>query len=133
MSTDSKARSFTIANRPLTVIVAIIGQFVIAGHLLFPVVFYVRYGGLRTLADPEVLLGVVSAIALLRKADSSWWFALITDSFWVFAVLYGGGALDWNIAVVLVVPLTVALLLLMPSARNYYCATNITSLRIHPS
>jgi hypothetical protein len=133
MSTDAKARSLTIANRPLTVVVAIIGQFVIAGHLLFPVVFYVRYGGLWTVADPEVLLGVISAIALLRKADSSWWFALITDLFWVAAVLYGAGTVNWNIATFLILPLSVAVLLLTPSARNFYCSTNIRSLRIHPS
>jgi|SRR5215472_7686973 hypothetical protein len=133
MSTDSKARSFTIANRPLTVIAAIIGQFVIAGHLLLPVVVYVRYGGLRALADPEVLLGVISAIALLWKADSSWWFALITDSLWVAAVLYGERSVNWNVAAVLAPPLSVAVLLLTPSARNFYCTTNISSLRIHLS
>jgi hypothetical protein len=133
MSTDSKARSLTVANRPLTVIAAMIGQFVIAGHLLFPVVFYVRYGGLRTLTDPEVLLGVISAFALLRKADSSWWFALIIDSFWVAAALYGERAVNWNVAAIVALPLSVAVFLLMPSARNFYCTTNITSLRIHPS
>ena len=133
MSTDSKARSFTIANRPLTVIAAIIGQFVIAGHLLLPVVVYVRYGGLRALADPEVLLGVISAIALLWKADSSWWFALITDALWVAAVLYGERSVNWNVAAVLAPPLSVAVLLLTPSARNFYCTTNISSLRIHLS
>jgi hypothetical protein len=133
MSTDLKARSLTVSNRPLTVIVAIVGQFVIAGHLLFPVVFYVRYGGLRTLGDPEVLLGVISAIALLRKADSSWWIAVITDSLWVAAVLIGEGAVNWDMAALLILPLSVVVLLLMPSARNFYCTTNITSLRIHPS
>ena len=133
MSTDSKARGLTVLNRPLAVILATIGQFVIAGYLLFPAVVYFRYGGLWAVADPEVLLGVISAIALLRKADSGWWFALITDSFWVFALLYGEGTVDWNVAPVLALPLSVAVLLLMPSARNYYCTTNITSLRIHPS
>ena len=133
MSTDSKARGWTVSSRPLTVIVAVIGQFVIAGRLLFPAVFYIRYGGLWAIADPEVLLGVISAIALRRKADSSWWLALITDSFWVGIVLYGEGAVNWNIAVVLIVPLSVAVLLLTPSARRFYCTTNITSLRIHPS
>ena len=133
MSTNSKARSLTILNRPLTVIAAITGQLVIAGHLLSPVLLYVRYGGLRTLADPEVLLGVISAIALLRKADSGWWLALITDSFWVAAVLYAGGTVNWNIAAILILPLGVAVLLLTPSARNFYCTTNISSLRIHPS
>jgi len=127
------AWSLTVANRPLTVILAIVGQFVIAGHLLFPVVFYFRYGGLRAVADPEVLLGVIGAIALLRKADSSWWFTLIIDLCWVVAVLYTERAVNWNVASVLVLPLSVAVLLLMPSARNYYCTTNITSLRIHPS
>ena len=133
MGTDSRARNLTISNRPLTVIAAIIGQFVIAGHMLFPAVFYVRYGGLWAVADPEVLLAVVSAIALLRKADSSWWFALITDSCWVAAVLYAERTLDWNTAEVLMLPLSVAVLLLTPSARRFYCTTNITSLRIHPS
>ena len=132
MSTDSKARSLTVSNLPLTVILAIIGQFVIAGHLLIPVVVYLRYGGLRTLADPEVFLGVASAIALLRKADSSWWFALITDSFWVCAALYAGGVVNWNAAAVVILPLSVVVLLLTPSARNFYCTTNISSLRIHP-
>jgi hypothetical protein len=133
MSTDSTARSFNISNRPLTVILAIIGQFVIAIRLFFPVVFYVRYGGLWALTDPEVFLGVGSAIALLRKADSSWWFALIIDSFWVAVVLYGERAVNWNVAAILVLPLSVAVLLLTPSARHFYCTTNITSLRIHPS
>jgi len=133
MAIDSTVRSFTVLSRPLTVILAIIGQCLIAGHLLFPVVFYVRYGGLWALADPEVLLGVISAIALLRKADSSWWFALITDSFWVFAALYAGGVADWNVAKVLVLPLSVAVLLLTPSARHFFCTANITALRIHPS
>lgn len=133
MSTDSKARSSTVSNRPLTVIVAIVGQFVIAGHLLFPVVRYVRYGGLWVIADPEVLLGVISAIGLLRKGDFGWWFALITDSLWVAAVLYEEGAVNWDIAALLMLPLSVVVLLLMPSARNFYCTTNITSLRIHPS
>ena len=133
MSTDSTARSFTVSNRPLTVILAIIGQFVFASRLLFPVVFYVRYGGLWALADPEVFLGVSSAMALLRKADSSWWFALITDSFWVAVVLYGQRAVNWNVAAILVLPLSVAVLLLTPSARHFYFTTNITSLRIYPS
>ena|SRR5579871_6863601 len=104
MSTDAKVRGLTVSSRPLTVIGAIIGQFGIAGHLLFPAVFYVRYGGLWAIGDSEVLLGVISAIALLRKADSSWWFALITDSFWVGAVLYGGVTVNWNMVVVLIVP-----------------------------
>ena len=133
MSTDSTARSLTVSNRPLTVILAIIGQFVIASYLLFPVVFYVRFGGLWGLVDPEVFLGVSSAIALLRKADSSWWFALITDSFCVAVVLYAQRAVNWNVAATLVLPLSVAVLLLTPSARHFYCTTNITSLRIHPS
>ena len=133
MSTDSKAPDLTVSSRPLTVIVAIIGQFVIAGHLLFPAVFYVRYGGLWAIADPEVLLGVIGAVALLRKADSSWWFALITDSFWVGVVLYGEGTVNWNTVEVLIVPLSVAVLLLTPSARHFYCTTNIASLRIHSS
>src|SRR5262249_1244889 len=133
MCADSKARSFTVLNRPLTVIAAMVGQFVIAGHLLFPVLVYVRYGGLRTAGDPEVLSGVLSAIALLRKAGFSWWFALITNLFWVGAVLYSAGIVDWNVVRVAVLPLSVALLLLTPSARSFYCTTNITPLRIHPS
>jgi hypothetical protein len=133
MSTDSKARSLLVLNRPLTVIVAIVGQFVIAGHLLLPGVLYVRYGGLRVIADPEVLLGVISAISLLRKGDFGWWFALITDLLWVAAVLHGEGAVNWDAAALLMLPLSVVVLLLMPSARNFYCTTNITSLRIHPS
>ncbi len=112
---------------------AIIGQFVIAGHLLFPVVFYVRYGGLWAIADPELLLGVISAIALLRKTDFSWWFVLITDLFWVSAVLYGEGTVNWHIVALVMLPMSVAVLLLMPSARSFYRTTNITSLRIHAS
>jgi FtsH-binding integral membrane protein len=133
MSTDSKARSFTVLNRPLTVILAITGQFVIAGHLVSPVLFYFRYGGLWALAGPEVIFGVISAIALLRKADFSWWFALVIDLSWVVLVFYAERAVSWDVVETVGLPLSVAVLLLTPSARSFYRTTNFTSLQIHPS
>ena len=138
MSEDSKAYGRTILKRPLGVIAAIAGQFLIAAYLVNTTVFFLRNGaGLSVVLDPVLLLGVITAVALLRKGDWGWWLALITDLLWVAVLLYWdmrmGWAVLWHTGVAAMVPVTVLALLLLPSVKNFYLqSTNIYPIRINP-